>query len=249
MIRFFFAILYYIIVFAGMCTIGMVYIVYKGFIRKQWNEVTWICIFHLSIVHKLFGIRLKVEGKENIPAQKGYVMVANHTSFMDICVLWLSVATTVFVAKASLWKAPVFGWVLNAIGCIPVHKDPRKNAGMGKLVKKRFEKGYNLAVFPEGHRSADGHMLKFQNGIFRMAKEHHFPILPITLIGVNERLPKTKWAIYPGEIKVVIHPLIKPEDYADKPMADLRDEVHDLIESALPYKKAEAAADAAHKEA
>lgn len=248
--RFLLAILYYVIVFSGMCIIGIPYIIYKVYIRKQPEQITHICVFYLSKVHRLFGISIDVEGAENIPLNNGFVMVANHTSFMDISVLWLAVSTTIFIAKAALWKAPVFGWALSSIGCIPVHKNPRKNVGMGKMVMSRLDKGYNMSVFPEGHRSADGHMLKFQNGIFRMAKEHHFSILPITLIGVNERLPKTKWAIYPGMIKVVIHPLIKPEDYADKPMADLRDEVHDLIESALPYKQEETAAqDAANKEA
>lgn len=113
---------------------------------------------------------------------------------------------------------------------------------MGKLVSDRLSKGYTISVFPEGHRSADGRMLKFQNGIFRMAKEEHITILPITLIGTGERLSKTKFSLVPGEVKIVVHPVYKYEDYADKPMADFRDEVHDLIESALPYKQAEMAA-------
>lgn len=242
--RFLLAILYYVLVFGGMCVIGIPYLIYKGFIRRQWSDITKICVFYLPKVHRLFGIDIAVEGAENIPDKKGFVMVANHTSFMDISVLWLAVSPTIFIAKAALWKAPVFGTMLSAIGCIPVHTNPRKNAGMGKMVNSRLEKGYNMSVFPEGHRSVDGHLLKFQNGIFRMAKEHHFPILPITLIDVNKILPKVKWAIYPGQIKVVIHPLIKPEDYADKPMAELRDEVQDLIESALPYKQAACASDA-----
>ncbi|PWJ68110.1 MULTISPECIES: 1-acyl-sn-glycerol-3-phosphate acyltransferase [unclassified Fibrobacter] len=239
--RFLLAILYYVLVFGGMCVIGVPYIIYKGYICKKKNEITRICLFYLPKVHRLFGIDIVVEGVENIPQKNGFVMVANHSSFMDISVLWLAISTTIFIAKAALWKAPLFGWVLSSIGCIPVHQNPRKNAGMGNMVQDRLNQGHNLSVFPEGHRSIDGKMLKFQNGIFRMAKEHHFPILPITLIGVNERLPKVKWAIYPGQIKVVVHPLIKPEDYAEKPMAILRDEVHDLIESALPYMQAETA--------
>jgi 1-acyl-sn-glycerol-3-phosphate acyltransferase len=145
------------------------------------------------------------------------------------------------MAKASLWKAPVFGWVISSIGCIPVHKNPRMNAGMGKLVAERIKNGYNFAVFPEGHRTEDGHMLKFQNGIFRMAKDQNFDILPITLVNTGEILPKVKWSIRGGEVRMVIHPMVKASDYADKSMAELRDELHDLVESAMPYKQAELA--------
>lgn len=234
------ATLYYVIVFVCMTIIGIPYIIYMGYIKGHKERITNICSFFFTkIAFKLFGISIHVDGKENVPPPgKGFVIIANHQSFLDINVLWPVVGNTAFIAKASLWMAPVFGWILSVIGCIPVFKNPRKNAGMGKTVANRLAKGYNIVVFPEGHRSEDDRMFKFQNGIFRMAKEHHFDILPITLINTGEILPKRKWAIYSGEVKIVVHPLVKAEDYADKPMAELRDEMHDLIESALPYAKA-----------
>ena len=239
--RAFLAILYYLIVVAGMLILGIPYIIYKGYIRGHREEITNVCQFFFTrIAFKLFHITLKIEGEENIPkGRKGFVIVANHQSFLDINVLWPAIGNAAFMAKASLWKAPIFGWVISTIGCIPVHKNPRKNAGMGKLVAERLAKGYNFTVFPEGHRTEDGHMLKFQNGIFRMAKEQRFDILPVTLVNTGEILPKVKWSIRGGEVKIVVHPMVKGEDYADKPMGDLRDELHDLIESAMPYKQQE----------
>ena len=75
---------------------------------------------------KLFRIKIKIEGEENIPkGRKGFVIVANHQSFLDINVMWPAIGNAAFMAKASLWKAPVFGWVISSIGCIPVHKNPR----------------------------------------------------------------------------------------------------------------------------
>jgi len=238
------ATLFYLIVFVGMIILGVPYIIYKGYICGHKEQITNVCSFFFKhIAFKLFHITIKVEGEENIPkGRRGFVIVANHQSFLDINVLWPAIGNIAFMAKASLWKAPVFGWVISTIGCIPVHKDPRKNAGMGKVVKDRLSKGYNIAVFPEGHRTEDGHMLKFQNGIFRMAKDHHFDILPVTLIDTGKRLPKVKWAIYGGEVRIVVHPLVKAEDYAEKQMSELRDELHDVVESALPYKQEELAA-------
>ena len=239
--RAFLAILYYLIVVAGMLILGIPYIIYKGYIRGHREEITNVCQFFFTrIAFKLFHITLKIDGEENIPkGRKGFVIVANHQSFLDINVLWPAIGNAAFMAKASLWKAPIFGWVISTIGCIPVHKNPRKNAGMGKMVAERLAKGYNFTVFPEGHRTEDGHMLKFQNGIFRMAKEQRFDILPVTLVNTGEILPKVKWSIRGGEVKIVVHPMVKGEDYADKPMGDLRDELHDLIESAMPYKQQE----------
>ena len=236
------ALFYYIVVFTIMVVAGIPYTLYCG-IRGHWEDCTKICTFAFrNIIFKLFGIKVAVKGAENIPKGVNYVIVANHQSFLDINVVWHSITSASFMAKASLWKAPVFGWVLNRSGNIPIHTNPRKNAGLGKILKKRLESNYNIVVFPEGHRSEDGHMCKFQNGIFRLAKEQHFDILPVTFINTGKILPKVKWAVYSGTVEMVVHPLIRYEDYAEKPMADLRDETHDLIESAMPYKQAELAA-------
>ena len=236
------ALFYYIVVFTIMVVAGIPYTLYCG-IRGHWEDCTKICTFAFrNIIFKLFGIKVAVKGAENIPKGVNYVIVANHQSFLDINVVWHSITSASFMAKASLWKAPVFGWVLNRSGNIPIHTNPRKNAGLGKILKKRLESNYNIVVFPEGHRSEDGHMFKFQNGIFRLAKEQHFAILPVTFINTGKILPKVKWAVYSGTVEMVVHPLIRYEDYAEKPMADLRDETHDLIESAMPYKQAELAA-------
>lgn len=237
------AILYYLTIAVSLIIIGVPYMLFRGGLLGQWQECTRVCITYFNVLFKIFRIKLNVIGKENIPEGTNFVIVSNHQSFLDINVIWPGIIISSFIAKGELWNIPIFGWVLNHVGCIPVnHKDPKKNAGMGKLVSDRLSQGYTISVFPEGHRSADGRMLKFQNGIFRMAKEEHFAILPITLIGTGERLSKTKFSLVPGEVKIVVHPVYKYEDYADKPMADFRDEVHDLIESALPYKQAEMAA-------
>ena len=164
---------------------------------------------------------------------KGFVIVANHMSFLDIPVFWPTIGNAAFVAKAALWKAPVFGWVLDSIGCIPVHKNPRKNADMGKLIRDRIDHNYNIVIFPEGHRSADGKLLPFQNGIFKMAKENGLPLVPVTLVGTGKCLSKVKWAMNPGEVRIIVHPLQASESYADKTAVQLRDEIHDIIEKDL----------------
>lgn len=233
------AIFYYLSIAVCIFIIGLPYMFYRGVLCHRWSDSTRICIPFFNTLFKLVGIKVEIEGKENIPDHKKFVIVANHQSFLDINVIWPSITITSFIAKAELWNIPVFGWILNKIGCIPVHRNPRKNLGMGTTVKKRLEDNITISVFPEGHRSADGHMLPFQNGIFRMAKENGFPLLPVTIVDSGKRLAKTKWAQTPGVVKIVVHPLQTPESFSDKSATQLRDEVRNMIESALPYRQAE----------
>ena len=233
------AIFYYLSIAVCIFIIGLPYMFYRGVLCHRWFDSTRICIPFFNTLFKLVGIKVEIEGKENIPDHKKFVIVANHQSFLDINVIWPSITITSFIAKAELWNIPVFGWILNKIGCIPVHRNPRKNLGMGTTVKKRLENNITISVFPEGHRSADGHMLPFQNGIFRMAKENGFPLLPVTIVDSGKRLAKTKWAQTPGVVKIVVHPLQTPESFSDKSATQLRDEVRNMIESALPYRQAE----------
>ena len=242
------AIFYYLFIGVGLFVVGLPFMFYKGVLCRRWADSTRICIPFFQVLFRLSGIKVEIEGKENIPDHKKFVLIANHQSFLDINVIWPSITMTSFIAKAELWKIPVFGWVLTKIGCIPVHRNPRKNLGMGATVKKRLEDNVTISVFPEGHRSNDGHMLPFQNGIFRMAKENEFPLLPVTIVDSGKRLSKTKWAQTPGVVKIVVHPLQTPESFRDKSVAQLRDEMHNMISSALPYRQAEAA-EAAKKEA
>ena len=231
------AIFYYLSIAVCIFIIGLPYMFYRGVLCHRWSDSTRICIPFFNTLFKLVGIKVEIEGKENIPDHKKFVIVANHQSFLDINVIWPSITITSFIAKAELWNIPVFGWILNKIGCIPVHRNPRKNLGMGTTVKKRLENNITISVFPEGHRSADGHMLPFQNGIFRMAKENEFPLLPVTIVDSGKRLAKTKWAQTPGVVKIVVHPLQTPESFRDKSVAQLRDEMHNMISSALPYRQ------------
>ena len=228
------AIVYYLSIAVGLFVVGLPYMFIKGKIQGRWEESTRICIPFFKTLFRLTGIKLEIEGKENIPNHGKFVIVANHQSFLDINVIWPAITITAFIAKAELWKIPVFGWVLNRIGCIPVHRNPRKNLGMGNRVKEHIEQGRTISVFPEGHRSDDGRLLPFQNGIFRMAKESDIPLLPVTLVDTGKRLSKVKWAMTPGVVKIVVHPLQTPESFANKSVNELRDEIRDMIGSALP---------------
>jgi 1-acyl-sn-glycerol-3-phosphate acyltransferase len=96
------------------------------------------------------------EGKENIPSKSGFVMVANHQSFLDINAVFSGVSHTAFLAKADLWKIPYFGWGMSKSGSIPFIEKTRKNAAWENNINSHIDEGFNYCVFPEGNRTKDG---------------------------------------------------------------------------------------------
>ncbi len=232
------AIVYYFMIGIAAFFGGSLYAFFHCYRRKDWHDLTHICSLFFIPMFKIFGIKMVVEGKENIPSKSGFVMVANHQSFLDINAVFAGVSHTAFLAKADLWKIPYFGWGMSRSGSIPIYrKDPKKNAGMGKIIKQHIDEGFNYCVFPEGNRTKDGKMTSFKNGIFRIAKEHELTILPITLVDTGKRLSRNTLGLRPGPIRIVVHPPITPEQYKEMSMEELRDSAHDIVESELPYKK------------
>lgn len=228
-------VLYYFTVAIGAVVLAPIYgIIFCNFFRnvKRLNEVA----HHFFVpIFKLFRIRLKVEGMENIPKDRGFVIIANHQSFLDINCIFAGIAPSAFLAKEDLWKIPLFGKMLDISGSIPVHRGAsRGNVAIGAKLKERTDKGYIFSVFPEGSRSENGALLPFKNGIFHMAKDHRYTLLPITILNTGRILPKSVTALFPGELKIVVHPPVEPSEYETMTFEALRDQVRAKILSALP---------------
>ncbi len=230
------AVLFYIALAGVLLFIGLPYCILHRIKGRSNRDLTKICCRVCPKLFDFFKIKISVEGKENLPEQDGFVLVANHQSYLDICALFSGVTHMAFLIKAELWKIPIFGKILSWTGSLPIFRlDPKKNVGLGNKMVEKLNKGYNFCAFPEGKRAGDGVMFRFQNGVFRIVKMHPVPILPITIIGSSTLLPKNKLKLFSGEIRIKIHPIIQPADYETLSMQELRDSTHDLIESALPY--------------
>jgi len=148
-------------------------------------------------------IRLHARFEQPLEPQRGYIFMANHQSMYDIPAL---MATTPgqgrFMAKASLFKIPIFGWSLKSGGFIAV--DRRDRAGGEKTFKaalRSLERGHSLIIFPEEKRS-DGTLLPFKRGGFLLALKTGFPIVPVGIHGTREIRRRASHIIHPGRIEV-----------------------------------------------
>jgi 1-acyl-sn-glycerol-3-phosphate acyltransferase len=154
----------------------------------------------------LGGVRPEVRAAAGFSRAGIYVVVSNHASQLDIPVLFLGLGLPIrFLAKRSLFFIPLFGWSLWLARFVPVDRGRSRKARRSiDRAARRIRKGPSLAVFPEGTRSPDGQVREFKSGAFVLAIRSGVPILPVAVRGTFEVVPKTRIAVRPGPVELVI---------------------------------------------
>jgi 1-acyl-sn-glycerol-3-phosphate acyltransferase len=192
---------------------------------------SWIA----RVAIRVAGIRIKIQGRENIPVGRACIFMANHVSYLDAPALMSSLpGRTVVFLKRELMKLPVLGYAFKLAHFIPV--DRTGDAAEAQLAvgeaQRVLASGLHITTFVEGMRSPDGRMLPFKKGPFYLAKDSGAPCIPISIFGSEKILPVDSKRIYPGSVHIVFHPPIDPADYATRD--ELSDAVRAAIASRLP---------------
>jgi 1-acyl-sn-glycerol-3-phosphate acyltransferase len=166
--------------------------------------------------------------------------MTNHVSNLDppIQVPLIPKRTSVMVKK-ELFKVPILGRAMRMGALVPVDRGNR-DAGIEavRAAKSVVEQGLNMIIYVEGHRSFDGKLLPFKKGPFYLAVQCDVPVVPVTIVGTHYTMPKARFAIKPGLVKVIFHPAIEPQDFGSREC--LMEKVRAAIESGLPeeYRQA-----------
>lgn len=181
------------------------------------------------------GIRVKVEGRENVPAGQACIFMANHVSNLDPPGLIPRIpGRTAAFAKRALFKLPVFGYCLKLGGFIPVDRTGNVNTAQESVAaaKRILDQGIHITTFVEGTRSKDGRLLPFKKGPFYLAKETGALCIPVSIYGTETLMSKGSFGIKPGTAHFVFHPPINPGDFATRD--ELMQAVRAAIASGLP---------------
>ncbi len=188
-----------------------------------------------TLFFKLFGLKLNIIGKENIPPKGSkFLVLSNHQSFLDIPLVVSTMGHVAFLAKEELFKMPIFGWAIGNSGSLPVSRsNPRKNHDLPQRMKKNIDAGYNFCAFPEGTRSVDHSIISFKGGIFKYLREIQHPVIPITIRNSNSVLHKSSIKFFPGTIDIVIHPQIPFDELKDMEVSEMRDSIRETIISGM----------------
>jgi len=150
------------------------------------------------------GVQVRTEGMEKVDPAKRYVLVSNHYSYFDIPCILVAVPQPIrFMAKASLFKIPIFGWALGRAGFIPIDRKNRRTAVKSfDLAAERIRKGNTIVIFPEEGRSRERQMRPFQRGAFLLAIKAQMPMMPIAVDGTFDVHPVGAKRVTPGKVTV-----------------------------------------------
>ena len=176
--------------------------------------------------------RVKIVGNENIDPNKSYIFVANHQSMFDIFLIYGYLnAKFKWIMKQEIRKTPLLGKACESMGHIFIDRSsPMRAQKSLEAAKERLLQGNNsIFLFPEGTRSANGKIGRFKRGAFTIARDIHLPIVPVSIIGAYEALPKGLNCIIPGKIKIVFHEPIDTTNLTDSNLNETIDKVRSVI--------------------
>jgi 1-acyl-sn-glycerol-3-phosphate acyltransferase len=176
-------------------------------------------------------VKVRVEGIEHLKGEGPYIIMSNHQGSYDIFAL-LSHLPFQFkwLAKKELFSVPFFGWVMAAAGYISIDREgTRKTVEAMNEAARKIREGMSLLIFPEGSRSPDGSIQPFKKGGFTLAIKSKVPIIPISISGSREVMPKEKFTSASGEIRIRIDHPIEIQNYSLKDRKSLMEKVSKTI--------------------
>jgi len=149
---------------------------------------------------------LTVQGLDAIDPSQPAIYTANHSSALDIPVLYVGLPFQFrILAKSELFRLPFVGWHLTRSGQIPIDRsDARHSLRSLAAAAQSVKAGMNLVVFPEGGRCTDGHLQPFLGGTFYAAIKAQVPIVPLAIVGTFEALPMNSYVIRPTPFRLIV---------------------------------------------
>ena len=157
------------------------------------------------LARPIFRVLFSVEhhGVENIPTNGAVIIAGNHPSYLDPLLVGLPIKRTIrFMAWDALFKVPVLGQIIRAIGAFPVDIRKGKGESAFREALRVLNEGDALGIFPEGQRSEQAAMGELRTGVARLAIETGAPIVPVTIGGASRAWPK--WRLAPKSAKIVV---------------------------------------------
>ena len=167
--------------------------------------------FMKSVLYTNPFVKKTIINTSNENFDKPAVLIANHTSFLDILAVGMLSPKIIYLVNDWVYNSPIFGPAVRKAGFYPVSNGI--DGGVSHL-KEKVEQGYSLVVFPEGTRSTTNHIHRFHKGAFYLAQTFNLDIIPVLIHGNSEVLPKGDFIIYDGAITVKILDRIKPDNHS-----------------------------------
>ena len=210
--------------------LGIVAII-TSFFTRTGDPVHLVARIWARSILTISRVPVRVSGLSNIEAGNSYIYMANHQSNFDIPVLlgYLPVQFR-WLAKAELFKIPVFGRAMLGAGYVKIDRFNQESAFRSiDEAAQRMKDGVSVMIFPEGTRSLDGSIRPFKKGGFVMAVDSGVPIVPVILKGTRSIMAKSSLRIHHGAVEMQIAKPINTAAYSRETKEDLMDKVKTVI--------------------
>ena len=145
--------------------------------------VVWRVLFPLARALGFFLVPVRVEGLRHVPPSGPYLLVSNHLSWIDPP--WLEFVVKVpirYLAKRELFAVPVLGWLIMQSGVVPLERDSADHGALRRALSF-LASGEVVGIFPEGHRSRTGQLLRGRPGVAFIARRSGALIVPVGFDG------------------------------------------------------------------
>jgi len=181
--------------------------IFSGLISPYSRFSNWVVRSWARSCLKAAGIKIELEGLDKIDRSKSYVYMQNHQGNFDILASVVAIPGTArFLAKAELFRIPVFAQGMRLVGMLEVDRGNSQQAK--KTIIKAIDvvkSGVSVIIYPEGTRSRDGNIQKFKKGGFILAIDGQIPIMPMVISGSREIMSKKSLHLHKGEIRIRFH--------------------------------------------
>ena len=190
-----------------------------------------------KIICRTFLLPVTVEGRENLEKDQSYVFVANHQGIFDIFLIYGYIGRNFkWMMKYQLGKIPFVGYACRKSHQIFVDKrGPSKVRKTYEAAREILKEGYCVTVFPEGARSFTGHMGRFKKGAFALADELQLPVVPLTINGSFDVLPRQRGFNFVNwhPLRLTIHQPIYPVGQGPENIEATLRQAYDSVMSGL----------------
>jgi 1-acyl-sn-glycerol-3-phosphate acyltransferase len=176
------------------------------------RNVTWRTIqFVLQNVF-CFWLGYRARGYGQLDEADGGLVLANHQSFLDPLLIGLPLRRPVsFLARDSLFKVPVIGWILRSTYVMPISRESASSASLRETIR-RMQHGFLVGVFPEGTRTETGDVGPFKPGFVALVRRAKLPVYPVGIAGGFQALGRKSWFLKPARVRVVVGKPIAVEE-------------------------------------
>jgi len=214
--------------------LGLPFLILWTFLTRTPDAMYRASMKFCRMVVRLAGIRVRVEGIENIPPVP-CIFAANHASNLDGVILLPSIPRRISLfAKRELFRLPVLGLGMRLAGFVAVDRAGKQAASGVATAVSTLKEGLSVFIFPEGTRSPDGRLQPFRKGAIAMAMEAGAPIVPVAIAGTFRLLRRGEWVVRRGEVFVRFGPAVDATAYAMNQRAELLARIESLVAAALP---------------